>query len=70
MMACEYSARQVQEMPVQESINYLAISEAIMKYKLKEAGTEMMGDKECVKYTAEVVDMISSLRPAIREMTE
>jgi len=53
-----YTARQVQEMPVQESINYLAISkEAIMKYNLKEAGTEMIGDKECVKYTAEVSQM-------------
>jgi len=53
-----YSARQVQEMPVQESINYLAVSkEAIAKYKLRETGTETIGDKECIKYTAEMSQM-------------
>jgi len=53
-----YSARQVQEVPVQESINYLAISkEAIAKFKLRETGTETIGDKECIKYTAEISQM-------------
>jgi len=53
-----YLARQVQEMPAQETINYLAISkEAVAKYNLREIGTETIGDKECIKYMAEMSQM-------------
>ena len=53
-----HSAKQVQEMPVQESINYLDLTdEVIAKYKIKEAGTDTVSGKECVKYTLEVSQM-------------
>lgn len=53
-----HSAKQVQEMPVQESVNYLDLTDEIVaKYKIKEAGTESVSGKDCVKYTMEVSQM-------------
>ena len=53
-----HSAKQVQQMPVQETINYLDLSdEIISKYKIQEAGKETVSGKECVKYTLEVSQM-------------
>lgn len=58
MYMVNYTAKQVQEMPVPESINYLAITdEQKAAYKIEEAGTEMLGDKECKKYTEEISQM-------------
>lgn len=52
------AAKQVQEMPVQESVNYLDLTdEVIAKYKIKEIGHETVAGKECVKYTMEVSQM-------------
>ncbi|MBO5595189.1 MAG: DUF4412 domain-containing protein [Bacteroidales bacterium] len=52
------AAKQVQEMPFQESINYLDLTdEVIAKYKIKEIGHETVAGKECVKYTMEVSQM-------------
>ena len=48
----------VQEMPVQESINYLNLTdETIAKYKVKETGKETVSGKECTIYTAEISQM-------------
>lgn len=53
-----HAAKQVQEMPTQESINYLNLDEAsIAKYKIKEIGTDTVAGKECVKYSLEVTQM-------------
>lgn len=53
-----FAAKQVQEMPTQESINYLKLDEAtIAKYKIKEIGTDTVAGKECVKYSLEVTQM-------------
>ena len=50
--------KSVQEMPVQESINYLDLTdEAIAKYKVKETGKETVSGKECTIYTAEISQM-------------
>ena len=58
MYMVNYTAKQVQEMPLPESINYLAITdEQKAQYKIEEAGTEMLGDKECKKYTEEISQM-------------
>lgn len=52
------AAKQVQEMPVQESVNYLDLTdEVVAKYKIKEVGSETVVGKECVKYTMEVSQM-------------
>lgn len=52
------AAKQVQEMPVQESVNYLDLrDEVVAKYKIKEVGNETVVGKECVKYTMEVSQM-------------
>ena len=52
------AAKQVQEMPVQESVNYLDLTdEVVAKYKIKEVGNETVAGKECVKYTMEVSKM-------------
>lgn len=52
------AAKQVQEMPVQESVNYLDLTdEVVAKYKIKEVGNETVVGKECVKYTMEVSQM-------------
>ena len=53
-----YTNKQVQEVPAQESINYLALSdELIAKYKIKEIGKETVAGKECVKYSEEISQM-------------
>lgn len=53
-----HSAKQVQEMPAQESINYLDLTEeTVAKYQIKEIGKETVGDKDCVKYSLEVSQM-------------
>lgn len=53
-----HSAKQVQEMPAQESINYLDLTdEVIAKYKIKEVGNDVVAGKECVKYTLELSQM-------------
>lgn len=53
-----YTAKQVQEMPAQEEINYMNLTdEVIAKYKIKELGTEKVGDRECIKYTEEISQM-------------
>ena len=50
--------KQVQEMPAQESINYLNLTpEVIKKYNVKEVGKETVAGKECTKYTAEIEQM-------------
>ena len=50
--------KQVQEMPAQESVNYLDLTpEVIAKYKVKEVGKETVAGKECTKYTAEIEQM-------------
>ena len=50
--------KQVQEMPAQESVNYLDLTpEVIAKYKVKEVGKETVAGKECTKYTAEISQM-------------
>ena len=47
--------KQVQEQPVQDSINYLNLTDEIKtKYKVMEVGKEIACGKECVKYTAEI----------------
>jgi len=58
MYVVNYTAKQVQEVPVQESINYLDLTEEIVeKYKIKEEGKEELGDRECTKYSLEIVQM-------------
>ena len=58
MYMVNYSAKQVQEIPAQESVNYLNITEAIKEqYKIKEIGTEKIGERECLKYSMEVSQM-------------
>ena len=53
-----HSAKQVQEMPTQESINYLDLTDEIVaKYKIQEVGKEKVAGKDCVKYTMEVSQM-------------
>lgn len=50
-----YSASQVQEMPVQESINFMDMSDAqVEKYKIKTLGMEEVAGKDCIKFSAEV----------------
>lgn len=52
------AAKQVQEMPMQESINYLDLNEDIIaKYKITEVGTDTVSGKECIKYSLEVTEM-------------
>ena len=48
----------VQEMPAQQSINYLNLTdEVIAKNKIKEVGKETVSGKECTIYTAEISQM-------------
>lgn len=52
------AAKQVQEMPAQENVNFLNLSdEIISKYKIQEVGNETVAGKDCVKYTLEVSQM-------------
>lgn len=58
-----HSAKQVQEMPTQESINYLDLTdEIIAKYKIQEVGKETVAGKDCVKYTMEVSQMGQTIK--------
>ena len=53
-----YGDKTVQEMPAQESVNYLNLTpEAIKKYKVQEVGKETLDGKECTKYTMEISQM-------------
>ena len=53
-----YGEKTVQEMPAQESINYLDLNEAaVAKYKVKEIGKEIVDGKECTVYTLEISQM-------------
>ena len=50
--------KSVQEMPAQQSINYLNLTdEVIAKNKIKEIGKETVSGKECTIYTAEISQM-------------
>ena len=50
--------KSVQEMPAQQSINYLNLTdEVIAKNKIKETGKETVSGKECTVYTAEISQM-------------
>lgn len=53
-----YGEKTVQEMPAQESINYMNLTpEMVKKYKVQEVGKETVNGKECTKYTAEISQM-------------
>ena len=53
-----YDEKTVQEMPEQESINYMDLNEkAVAKYKVKEVGKEVVGGKECTQYSLEISQM-------------
>ena len=53
-----YGDKTVQEMPAQESINYLNLTpEIVKKFKVQEVGKETVNGKECTKYTAEISQM-------------
>ena len=52
------SVKMVQEVPVQESVNYLDLTdEAVQKYKVKEMGKETLLNRECTTYSLEVSQM-------------
>ena len=58
-----HSAKQVQEVPAQESINYLDLTdEIIAQYKIQEVGKETVAGKDYVKYTMEVSQMGQTLK--------
>lgn len=53
-----YTSKQVQEVPAQASINYLALDdETIAQYKIKEIGKETVAEKECIKYSEQISQM-------------
>ena len=53
-----YGEKQVQEMPTQESINYMDLNDdTIAKYKIVMDGVEEVAGKECLVMTAEVNQM-------------
>lgn len=50
------TSKQVQEIPTQEEVNYLNLTDEIKaKFKVNEAGTETLDGKVCTKYT-EVIE--------------
>ncbi len=52
------SMKRTQEVPTQESVNYLNLTDEIVeKYKVKEIGKETILDKECVTYSLEITQM-------------
>lgn len=54
----DLTTKQLQEVPVQESINYLNLDEAtVSKYKIKEIGKDLVAGKECIIYSLEVTQM-------------
>ena len=53
-----YGDKQVQEMPAQESLNYMDLNdEAVARYKIKMEGQEEVAGKSCTVYTAEISQM-------------
>ena len=53
-----YADKQVQEMPTQESINYMDLNEEVVaKYKIVMDGVEEVAGKECLVMTAEINQM-------------
>jgi hypothetical protein len=61
-----YGDKTVQEMPAQESINYLNLTdEVIAKYKIKTLGTETVNGKECTKYSAEINQMGMTVKTTV-----
>jgi hypothetical protein len=53
-----YADKQVQEMPTQESINYMDLNEEVIaKYKIVMDGVEEIAGKECLVMTAEINQM-------------
>jgi hypothetical protein len=53
-----YGDKTVQEMPAQESLNYMNLTpDVVKKYKVQEVGKETVNGKECTKYTAEISQM-------------
>lgn len=58
MYMINYTAKQVQEMPAQESVNYLDLTdETKERYKINLIGTEKIGERDCVQYSMEVSQM-------------
>lgn len=52
------AAKMVQEMPVQEQVNFLNLTDEIVaKYKIKETGKETVAGKECTCYSLELSQM-------------
>jgi len=52
------SVKQVREMPTQESVNYLNLTDDVIeKYKIKEIGKDVVAGKDCIKYSMEVSQM-------------
>ena len=52
------SAKQVREIPAQESVNYLNLTDDVVeKYKIKEIGKDVVAGKDCIKFSMEVSQM-------------
>ena len=52
------SVKQVREIPAQESVNYLNLTDDVIeKYKIKEIGKDVVAGKDCIKYSMEVSQM-------------
>ena len=50
--------KQVQEMPIQESVNYLALTDEMKeKFKIVDLGKEKVGEWDCTKYGEEISQM-------------
>lgn len=55
MYIVNHFQKQTQEVPPQESINYLYLTpEIIERYNIQELGREKVLDKDCIKYSAEI----------------
>lgn len=53
-----YGDKQVQEMPQQESLNYMDLNEeTVSKYKIQTEGAEVVLEKSCTVLTAEISQM-------------
>lgn len=58
MFMVNYTSGQVQEIPMQESVNYLDLTDEIVdKYKIVKAGEEEILGRMCAKYSEEVSQM-------------
>lgn len=52
------TTREVQEVPVENNINYLNLNDAVVKkYNITETGKEVIANRECTVYTEEISDM-------------